>query len=70
MRVLITNDDGIGAKGLHELRRALVAVPERFVCGAITLSSTWSSSSSARRSSCRPRALIPSSFVSRTSIYL
>ena len=28
MRVLITNDDGIEAKGLQELRRALVAVPE------------------------------------------
>ena len=28
MRVLITNDDGIAAKGLQELRRALVAVPE------------------------------------------
>ena len=26
MRVLITNDDGIGATGLHELRRALAAV--------------------------------------------
>jgi 5'-nucleotidase len=28
MRVLITNDDGIGAKGLQTLRRALAAVPE------------------------------------------
>ena len=28
MRVLITNDDGIAAKGLQELRRALVAVPD------------------------------------------
>ena len=28
MRVLITNDDGIEAKGLQELRRALVAVPD------------------------------------------
>ena len=27
MRVLITNDDGIGATGLNELRRALLAVP-------------------------------------------
>ena len=28
MRVLITNDDGIGAKGLQALRRALAEVPE------------------------------------------
>jgi 5'-nucleotidase len=28
MRVLITNDDGIGAKGLNALRRELVALPE------------------------------------------
>ena len=28
MRVLITNDDGIAATGLQELRRALAAVPE------------------------------------------
>ena len=28
MRVLITNDDGIGAKGLQTLRRALAALPE------------------------------------------
>jgi 5'-nucleotidase len=28
VRVLITNDDGIGAKGLQTLRRALVAIPE------------------------------------------
>lgn len=28
MRVLITNDDGIGAKGLQALRRALVALPD------------------------------------------
>jgi 5'-nucleotidase len=28
MRVLITNDDGIAATGLQELRRALVAVPD------------------------------------------
>ncbi len=27
MRVLITNDDGIGAKGINALRRALAAVP-------------------------------------------
>jgi 5'-nucleotidase len=27
MRVLLTNDDGIQAKGLHELRRALLRVP-------------------------------------------
>ena len=27
MRVLLTNDDGIQAKGLHELRRALIRVP-------------------------------------------
>jgi 5'-nucleotidase len=27
MRVLITNDDGIGAKGLNALRKALVALP-------------------------------------------
>jgi 5'/3'-nucleotidase len=27
MRVLLTNDDGIQAKGLHELRRALIQVP-------------------------------------------
>ena len=29
MRVLLTNDDGIGAKGLQALRRALVELPER-----------------------------------------
>ena len=28
MRVLITNDDGIGAKGLQALRRALAAMPD------------------------------------------
>jgi 5'-nucleotidase len=28
MRVLVTNDDGIGAKGLNELRRGLAALPE------------------------------------------
>lgn len=28
MRVLITNDDGIGAAGLHALRRALASLPE------------------------------------------
>ena len=28
MRVLITNDDGIGAKGLQTLRKALVAMPD------------------------------------------
>ncbi|MBA2545943.1 MAG: 5'/3'-nucleotidase SurE [Solirubrobacterales bacterium] len=28
MRVLVTNDDGIGAKGLQSLRRALAAMPE------------------------------------------
>ncbi|HEX2360167.1 MAG TPA: 5'/3'-nucleotidase SurE, partial [Solirubrobacterales bacterium] len=28
MRVLITNDDGIGAKGLNALRRALTPLPE------------------------------------------
>jgi 5'-nucleotidase len=28
VRVLITNDDGIGAKGLQALRRALVALPD------------------------------------------
>jgi 5'-nucleotidase len=27
MRVLLTNDDGIGATGLHDLRRALLGVP-------------------------------------------
>ncbi|MFL5825355.1 MAG: 5'/3'-nucleotidase SurE [Thermoleophilaceae bacterium] len=27
MKVLLTNDDGIGAKGLHALRRALLEVP-------------------------------------------
>ncbi|HEY7266239.1 MAG TPA: 5'/3'-nucleotidase SurE, partial [Solirubrobacterales bacterium] len=26
MRVLITNDDGIGAKGLNALRRELIAI--------------------------------------------
>src|SRR4051794_19964150 len=28
MRVLLTNDDGIGASGLQALRRALLGVPE------------------------------------------
>ncbi|HXS45168.1 MAG TPA: 5'/3'-nucleotidase SurE, partial [Solirubrobacteraceae bacterium] len=28
VRVLLTNDDGIEAEGLHALRRALLAVPE------------------------------------------
>ena len=28
MRVLVTNDDGIGAKGLQALRKALVGIPE------------------------------------------
>ncbi len=28
MRVLLTNDDGIGATGLHVLRKALLRVPD------------------------------------------
>jgi len=28
VKVLLTNDDGIGAKGLNEMRRALLALPE------------------------------------------
>jgi 5'-nucleotidase len=28
LRVLLTNDDGIGASGLQTLRRALVALPD------------------------------------------
>ncbi|KKK53419.1 hypothetical protein LCGC14_3094970, partial [marine sediment metagenome] len=27
MKVLLTNDDGIQAEGIHALRRALLAVP-------------------------------------------
>ena len=46
----------------------LRAVPLRFVCGAITRTSTPSIAASARRSACRPAAPIPSSFVSRTII--
>ncbi len=46
----------------------LRAVAERFESGAITASSTWDSSSSARRITLRPVALMPSSLVSNTFI--
>ena len=46
----------------------LRAVPLRFVCGAITSTSTPGSSAIARRSAWSPAAPIPSSFVTRTSM--
>ena len=65
MKVLLTNDDGIQATGLHAMLRA---VAERFESGAIVASSTPGTSSSARRIACRPVAWIPSSLVSSTFI--
>src|SRR5918992_1262035 len=44
----------------------LRAVAERFESGAITASSTPGTSSRARRSTCSPVAVMPSSFVSKT----
>src|SRR5918996_2207351 len=47
----------------------LRAVAERFESGAITPSSMSGTSSSARRRTCRPVAVMPSSLVSRTFIF-